>query len=59
MSIEVLPQEVMKTSVFQSLTRKLHWAVSVGSKGLIWRRAVFMMKFGGHRAGSEVAGILS
>lgn len=59
MSIEVLPQEVMKSSVFQSLTRKLQWALSVKLKGLIWRRAVFMMKFGGQSAGSGVAGILS
>jgi hypothetical protein len=28
-------------------------------KGLIWRRAVFMVKFGGKGAGSGVAGILS
>lgn len=59
MSIEVLPQEVMKSSVFQSSTKKLQWVVSVQLKGLIWRRAVFMVKFGGKGAGSGVAGILS
>lgn len=43
----VFPQELMKSSVFQSWTKKSQWVGSVGLKGLIWRRGVGIVKSGG------------
>ncbi|KOS42962.1 hypothetical protein ACN38_g6107 [Penicillium nordicum] len=45
----------MKSSVFQSWTKKAQWIGSVGLKGLIWRRGVGIVKSGG----KENPGILA
>jgi hypothetical protein len=47
--IPVFPQELMKSSVFHSWTKKAQWVGLVGLKGLIWRRGVGIVKFGGRR----------